>query len=217
MDLQEHPDTGIYIVDTYAAVRTPGADFAYQSDYDDLRMFADFADEHGVCVLVCHHCRKSVSLTSPFLDISGTTGLTGAVTGMIVLHDKVDAGGKKAVGATIMSAEGKDVAKGDFELKLEGCTWKMVGRISQDELVAATIPECVHETIAFMAEKIAPWQGSSSELMQAVELNDIRPDVYGKYLAQHRNYMACKGVAYERQHTRNGNVLKLSLIPPKEI
>lgn len=216
MDLQEHPNTGIYVVDTYAAVRTPGTDYAYQSDYDDLRMFADFADEHGVCVLVCHHCRKSMSLTSPFLDISGTTGLTGAVTGMIVLHDKVDAGGKKAGDVTIMSVEGKDVAKGDFELQLEGCAWKMLGPISQDELKAATIPECIHATIAFMAAREAPWQGSSAELMRAVGLEGIRPDVFGKYLAQHRGYMARKGVAYERRHTRDGNVLELAPIAPEE-
>ena len=74
MDLADHPGTGVYVIDTYAAVRTPGSDYQYQGDYDDLRAFADFADANGVCVLVCHHCRKSRSADSPFLDISGTTG-----------------------------------------------------------------------------------------------------------------------------------------------
>ena len=212
MDLADHPGTGIYVIDTYAAVRTPGADYQYQGDYDDLRKFADFADANGVCVLVCHHCRKTRSTESPFLDISGTTGLTGAVAGMIVLR-RDDQG----PGTSIMSVEGKDVGRADYRLALAGCRWRLVEKISPDESRSCPVPECVMDAVDFVNAHQTTWQGSAADLMVAVGIHGMRPDVFGRHLAQHRGYMARNGVAYERRHLRTGNVLELSPIEPTSI
>lgn len=208
-DLAEHPETGVYVVDTYAAVRTPGSDYGYQTDYDDLSMFTDFADKHGVCVVVCHHCKKTINPAEPFLSISGTTGLIGAVTGMIVIHDDV----KCVEGESIMSVEGKDVERARYKIALDDCMWRVVEPLTELQVIGRSIPECVNKTIAFMAARGDPWCGSAAELIELVQPGEPRPDVYGKYLAQHRDYMARCGIAYERKHTRNGNILTLDLIP----
>ena len=209
-DLADHPGTGLYVVDTFAAVRARGADYQYQGDYDDLRAFADFADENGVCVLVCHHCKKSRSEASPFLDISGTTGLTGAVAGMIVLRrDEQDPG------MTVMSVEGKDVPRADYKLALSGCSWRLVGEISREEMASRAVPECVMDAIDFINAGRVPWRGSAAELMAAAGVEGLRPDVFGKHLAQHRGYMTSCGVSYVRKHLRTGNVLELAPIEPQ--
>lgn len=211
-DLAEHPDTGVYVIDTYAAVRTPGADYGYQTDYDDLSMFADFADKHGVCVVVCHHCRKSINPAEPFLSISGTTGLVGAVTGMIVIHDDSQC----IEGESIMSAEGKDIERARYKIALRDCMWRMVEPLSELQVIGRSVPDCVNEAIAFMQARGEHWRGSAAELAEAAHSSEPRPDVFGKCLAQHRDYMARCGVAYERRHTRSGNVLALSLILTSE-
>lgn len=211
-DLAEHPETGVYVVDTYAAVRTPGADYGYQGDYDDLSLFTNFADKHGVCVVVCHHCRKSISPTEPFLSISGTTGLIGAVTGMIVLHDDPQCD----EGESIMSVEGKDVERAHYRIALSDCLWRMVEPLTELQVIGRSVPNCVSETIAFVTARAEPWRGSAAELVEAVQPSETRPDVLGKHLAQHRDYMARCGIMYERKHTRNGNVLTLDLIPSSQ-
>ena len=209
-DLAEYPETGIYVIDTYAAVRTPGADYGYQDDYDNLSLFTNFADKHGVCVVVCHHCRKSISPAEPFLSISGTTGLIGAVTGMIVLHDDPQC----VEGESIMSVEGKDVERARYKIALSDCLWRMVEPLTELQLVGRSVPKCVNETIAYVQQLGETWRGSAADLVEAVSPSESRPDVYGKYLAQHRDYMAQCGVAYDRRHTRSGNILELNLIPP---
>lgn len=211
-DLAEHPETGVYVVDTYAAVRTPGSDYSYQTDYDDLSLFTDFADKHGICVVVCHHCRKTINPAQPFLSISGTTGLIGAVSGIVVIHDDPQC----AEDESIMSIEGKDVERAHYKIALRDCMWRMVEPLSEAQIIARSAPDCVNETIAFMQARSAPWCGSAAELAEAVRSSESRPDVFGKYLAQHRDYMARCGVAYERRHTRSGNVLALSLISTSE-
>ncbi len=207
-DYAEHPETGIYVIDTYAAVRTPGTDYGYQRDYDDLSLFTAFAEKHNLCVLVCHHCSKSINPEEPFLSVSGTTGLVGAVTGMIVLHDD----GHCAEGESIMSVTGKDVERAHYRIALRDSVWTMVEPLTELQVAAGKVPDCVKQTIAFIWERGEPWRGSAAELVGAIRPDESRPDVYGKYLAQHRDYMADCGVAYERRHTRTGNVLTLSLL-----
>lgn len=212
LDLADYPDTGVYVVDTYAAVRTQGAEFSYQADYDDFRMFADFADAHDVCVLVCHHCRKAISTESPFLAISGTTGITGAVAGMWVLHHD-----PKDPDITVLSATGKDVELAHYKLKLEGCKWSMVEPYKRGELALRAAPECVLSVVDFATYLTQPWTGTVGELAQIIGLEGMPLSTFGKYLSQHRPLMEAMGVAYESRHTSKGNVSKLSPLNPRQL
>lgn len=211
-DYAEHPETGVYVIDTYAAVRTPGADYGYQRDYDDLASFTAFAEKHSLCVLIVHHCRKAIDPEEPFLSVSGTTGLIGAVTGMIVLHND----GRCAQNETIMSTTGKDVESAHYRIALRDGVWTMVEQLTEVQVATRNAPDCVNRAIAFMWERGEPWRGSAAELVAAIRPDESRPDVFGKYLAQHRDYMADCGVAYERRHTRTGNILTLSLLPQSD-
>ena len=205
-DYAEHPETGIYVIDTYAAVRTPGADYGYQRDYDDLSLFTAFAEKNNLCVLVCHHCSKSINPEEPFLSVSGTTGLVGAVTGMIVLHDD----GHCAEGESIMSVTGKDVERAHYRIALRDSVWAMVEPLTELQVKARKVPDCVKQTIAFIRERGEPWNGTAAELVETIHPDESRDAVFSKYLSQHRVYMASCGVEYERVHKRDRNVLILS-------
>lgn len=211
LDLKDYPDTGVYVIDTYAAVRTPGSDYSYQDDYDDFRMFADFADAHDICVLVCHHCRKAVSTESPFLAISGTTGITGAVAGMWVLHHD-----PKDPDLTVLSVTGKDVELSHFKLKLENYNWTMVEPYKPHELAMRSAPECVLVAVDYATYLSAPWVGFVGDLAQTLGITDMNTATFGKYLSQHRLLMEKMGVSYESKHTNKGNVATLKPLSPKQ-
>ena len=50
--------------------------YSYSSDYEVIGKLKQFADRHGVCILIVHHTRKQPAGDS-FEKISGTTGLVG--------------------------------------------------------------------------------------------------------------------------------------------
>ena len=50
--------------------------YSYSSDYEVIGKLKQFADRHGVCILIVHHTRKQPAGDS-FEKISGTTGLSG--------------------------------------------------------------------------------------------------------------------------------------------
>ena len=76
--IQEHPDTGLIIIDTLKRVReTGGADYSYGSDYDVVAKLKALADSYKVTMLIVHHTRKQQA-DDKFDTISGTNGLLGA-------------------------------------------------------------------------------------------------------------------------------------------
>ena len=56
---REHSDTKLIIVDTLQKVREMVSDnYSYSSDYEVIGKLKQFADRHGVCILIVHHTRK---------------------------------------------------------------------------------------------------------------------------------------------------------------
>ena len=71
--VREHRDTKLIIVDTLQKVREMVSDnYSYSSDYEVIGKLKQFADRHGVCILIVHHTRKQPAGDS-FEKISGTT------------------------------------------------------------------------------------------------------------------------------------------------
>ena len=58
--MQEHPDTGLIIIDTLKRVREAGgADYSYASDYDIVARLKALADSYKVTMLIVHHTRRA--------------------------------------------------------------------------------------------------------------------------------------------------------------
>jgi len=121
-------------VDTLAKIRqrTRGQN-VYQEDYAALEELLPLPAEHEVAIVVVHHTRK-MAAADPLDEISGSTGLTGGVDGVLVLkrdRDKADA---------VLHVDGRDIEEpAEFALKWDAETagWTIVGdaeeyRISEE-------------------------------------------------------------------------------------
>jgi hypothetical protein len=122
--LREHPEARLIAVDTLAKTRprTRGQN-VYQEDYAALEELLPLAAEHGVAIVVVHHTRK-MAAADPLDEISGSTGLTGGVDGVLVL--KRDRGKADAV----LHVDGRDIEEpAEYALKwdTETAGWAIAG------------------------------------------------------------------------------------------
>ena len=85
--ISEHPSARLIIVDTWAKIapKAQGRQQAqYTEDYDALAPLKKLADTHRIAIVAVHHLRKMGG--EDILDqITGSTGLTGACDGFLVL------------------------------------------------------------------------------------------------------------------------------------
>ena len=101
--MQEHPDTGLIIIDTLKRVReVGGADYSYTSDYDVVARLKALADSYKVSMLIVHHTRKQKS-EDIFDMISGTNGLLGAADGGFILRKE-----KRTSNSATLEVSGRD-------------------------------------------------------------------------------------------------------------
>ena len=122
--LEANPDTRLVVIDTLAKIRPEArGQNVYAEDYAALEKLLPLAAEHGVAVVVVHHLRK-MGAVDPLDEISGSTGLSGGVDGVLVL--KRDRGRADAY----LHVTGRDIEE-DAELALtwdqELAAWKLAG------------------------------------------------------------------------------------------
>lgn len=59
-----HLDLALVVIDTLQMVRSAARDYSYSAEYRDISELKQFADDHGITVLVVHHTRKMVDAMS---------------------------------------------------------------------------------------------------------------------------------------------------------
>lgn len=90
--LDVYPKTRLIVIDTYARFRgTSNNRDVYQRDYDQMMPITELASRREVCIIVIHHEKKGLASqdSGDFLeDVSGTSGITGAVDGVMSIKGK---------------------------------------------------------------------------------------------------------------------------------
>jgi hypothetical protein len=124
--LKAHPGARLVIVDTLQKFRPAqrGAQKdGYADDYEAVSAVKNLADRYAVAVLILHHSRKA-SAESPFDEISGTLGLTGAADAIVVLQRDQEAS------TAALYVTGRDVEEETLQLTWNdaGCLWSVAGR-----------------------------------------------------------------------------------------
>ena len=74
--LAAFPDIRVVVIDTLQKVRHRAGDVGYNADYEDLGLMKEYADEHGIAILLLHHTRKAeagTGLATPIWTIPGGT------------------------------------------------------------------------------------------------------------------------------------------------
>lgn len=131
--LGNHPDARLVVIDTLKKVRPRrnGNRNVYDVDYEALEPLLPVAAEHNVAILVIHHSNKMVDPTDPFDVISGSTGLTGGVDGVLVLSRE------RGTADAFLYVDGRDVEE-QSELALtwspDNASWTLAGNAEEYRL-----------------------------------------------------------------------------------
>ena len=84
--LAVHSDTNLIAIDTLEHIRNGEQNSnLYACDYQDMNRLREITDKHNVTLMLIHHTRKMYD-PDPLNTISGSTGLIGAVDGVLVLE-----------------------------------------------------------------------------------------------------------------------------------
>lgn len=112
--LNEHPATGLVVIDTLQRIRTAGNEAnPYANDYRDIGVLKALADRHRIAVLLIHHLRK-LNDDDPMNMISGTTGLSGATDSNFVLRKN-----KRGENTAALYCTGRDIAYRELSLEFD--------------------------------------------------------------------------------------------------
>lgn len=205
---ERRPDTALVIIDTLQKVRDMRtADDAYAVDYSDLGKIKRFADEHDSTVILVHHTRKLGDEANVFNMILGGNGLIGTADEalMITKRNYFDQD-------ALLSITGRDVDASEHKIRFEECMWTYVEKTSRDEIVERSMPGAVKAAVDFMRIRGADWEGTPSQLADALDDCGATASVIAKYLNEYKDYLAERGIEYSRRRTANARFISLRLI-----
>jgi 5S rRNA maturation endonuclease (ribonuclease M5) len=121
--LKDHPDARLIVIDTIKRVRPTERkrnSQLYDSDYDAISPLSELGQKYRTAIVVIHHTRKQGS-DDPFDLVSGSTGLTGAADGILVLkRSRGQTGAELHVG-------GRDFDEKQIALRFDKDTGQWIG------------------------------------------------------------------------------------------
>lgn len=203
--VQEHRDTRLIVIDTLQKVReTVNDTYCYSSDYDVIGKLKQFADKHGVCVLIVHHTRKQPAGDS-FEMISGTTGLLGCADGALLMQKE-----KRTDGKATLDIVGRD--QPDQRLYLtkdqEHLVWEL--ERAENELWKQP-PDPILEAVSKIVSAENPdWEGSPTELAETLQ-TDMAVNRLTKHLNVNANRLLEEHhVKYENKTKHAGRRIRLT-------
>ncbi len=205
--VKEHPNTKLIIIDTLQKIReTQGEKYSYANDYELIGRLKRFAEKYGVCILVVHHTRKQQA-EDKFDRISGTNGLLGAADGALILEKE-----KRTSGSAVLDLSSRDAQ--DQRLYLMRDEERLVWNLERTETeLWKEPPDPILEAIVQLLKNQGEWQGSATELIDALGV-EVQPNALTKKL----NVQAAKlrndfSIQYENSHSRSGSRITLRCIP----
>ena len=203
--IRDHPDTRLIIIDTLQKIREVGGEaYSYANDYEIVGKMKQFADKHGVCVLLVHHTRKQQA-GDRFEMISGTTGLLGCADGAFLLQKE-----KRTDLSATLEIVGRD--QPDQKLHLIRDSEKLLWLLDHTEAeLWKQPPDPLLEQINSVIGDA--WNGSATELA-AILGDDMQPNILTRRLNVKAGELRNEyGIEYTAKRTRNASFISLVRIP----
>lgn len=199
-----HTDTRLVVIDTLQRVRGISLDCnAYANDYRDITVLKELADHDHIALVVVHHLRKQ-SDRDPFLKVSGTTGLTGAVDSTMVLDKD-----RLASDTAKLYITGRDVEYQELTLQFRNCVWRCIACEKPEEIAGREIPDFLFRLVDFISQR-GEWNGCASELLAEMADQETPVNTVTKLLNQyHSTILAENGITYEYKRTGKGRSIRL--------
>ncbi len=209
--VKEHPDTKLIIIDTLQKIRELGGEaYSYADDYQIVGKLKQFADSHGVCLMIVHHTRK-MPASDKFEMISGTTGLLGSADGAFILQKE-----KRTDDTATLDVVGRDQPDQRLYLRKdeERLVWCFVK--AERELHKEQPDQLLDEIATLITADRPTWHGSASELCGMFSL-----PINANTLTKKLNVWAGKllndySIQYENTHGRSGSQITLRRVTEAE-
>ena len=173
-----YPQTNLIIIDTFEHIRNGSSSekTLYSCDYRDMNHLREITNKYKLTLLLIHHTRKMFD-PDPLNTISGSTGLSGATDGLLVLEKAKRTGhdGK-------LTIANRDTEGFCFNLRFDPdtCCWDFIGNHlgdSDDEDSLAILLD------DFLQDE---WSGTSTELCNVLKKQDsnfnLSPSILTKRL-----------------------------------
>ena len=178
--MENFSETGLIVIDTLQKVRNTEKVSAlnYATDYDDITALKKIADRYGIAIVVVHHLRKMPDSNDPFNQISGTTGLTGAVDSAFVITkaNRVDE-------TAVLTASGRDIELQQLTIRFDNKVWKLENHKGQAELRQEEIPTLIYKITSFI-KKRGEWTGTASQLLAVIGDTETSPIIVTRLLSR---------------------------------
>ena len=128
--LAAFPDIRVVVIDTLQKVRHRAGDVGYNAGYEDLGLMKEYADEHGIAILLLHHTRKA-EVGTEYDRISGTSGITGVADTMMVLSHAGE--------ETKLLVKGREFEEREYDLVFNGGNWELANEETVRERAVRTL------------------------------------------------------------------------------
>ena len=160
--ITEHKNTKLIIIDTLQTIRTT-TESSYSNDYSDLTVLKTLADRYKIAIILIHHFRKQKD-GDVFNQITGSTGLQGAVDNMFTLSAS-----RRGERMATLNCIGRDIEPREIELERnDDNVWiKKSESYSESNILEENFVKAIEE---FMSDKTS-YCGTPTEL--STLLNEI--------------------------------------------
>lgn len=199
----EHDDLRLVVIDTLQMVRNE-TESSYGSDYAEIVPLKSLAEQIGITIVLVHHLRKAAD-SDPFNMISGSTGLSGATDGQLVL--KKD---KRCGGQAVLYATGRDIEDQELSLTRQGARWVLADE--HTDKPPDTFPFAVHDLMT----ELCSFKGSATELSAELATHfalALPSNMVSKKLMQHWQELQSCGVRFENKRSHGKRWLELTYNP----
>lgn len=126
--LHEHTDVRVIIVDTMQKIRSVSTEYAvtaYEREYREISQYKDFADAHGIALVMLHHKNKTTNTADIFDQINGSNAISGVADSIIMLNR---ARGKNVA---YVNCIGRDIESMELVLQFDDTHWSFVSSDSK--------------------------------------------------------------------------------------
>lgn len=210
LQLSEHPDIKLIVVDVFQMIRQPKKrnQTDYDCDYENFKAIKQIADAHDIGLTLIHHTRKMKDPTDVFNELSGSVGVMGALDCAWVIS-KDD---RYATEATL-HITGRDLEPQKLKVRFNKKTfqWEYIGTeedVENQRFMAEYEQSPIIETIKKLVKQgNGHWEGSAGDIVEASKYltgctiyDDARK--VGKLIDRYENFLeGVDDIVYEKKRT----------------
>ena len=203
-----HPDTNFIVIDTLQNIRSENNNSnPYANDYKELTVLRTLANKHKIAILCVHHLRKMKD-DDPMNTLSGTTGLTGVMDTIFILHKD-----KRFENRATLYCTGRDIESNELEIVFDGDNhiWHLA---SEDETEVKLIDETAVNIMNFIESLTDSFSGTATELSYAVEKvtgEKIHPATLKRKLLEYNGLLKERGYCLDFRRTHTEKIIEITI------